>query len=106
MSNFCPDQGRTRVSGEAYSLYASAENPRPPALRAYASERERRSGQKGPFMDGNLIYKDSISLKGSDGYRPCGRYLGPFYEICGFIDVTFLDTGNTDQQLSTKFHKI
>jgi hypothetical protein len=25
---FFPDQGRTRVYGEAYSLYAAAENPR------------------------------------------------------------------------------
>ncbi len=34
-------------------LYAAAGNPRPPARRAYASERERRAGQKGPFMDGH-----------------------------------------------------
>ncbi len=53
MSNFCSDQGRTRVYGEAYVLYAATENPRPPARRAYASERERRTGQKGPFMDGH-----------------------------------------------------
>jgi hypothetical protein len=60
------DQGRTRVFGEAYFLYAAAVNPRPPdplpsplparrAYRpegkAYASKRERRSGQKGPFMN-------------------------------------------------------
>jgi hypothetical protein len=57
MSNFCPDQGRTRVCGprkagqEGVRLYAAAENPRPPARRAYLSERERRARQKGPFMD-------------------------------------------------------
>ena len=34
MSNFCPDQGRTRVYGEAYSLYAAAENPRRTQIRA------------------------------------------------------------------------
>jgi hypothetical protein len=27
MRNFCPDQGRTRVYGEAYVLYAATENP-------------------------------------------------------------------------------
>jgi hypothetical protein len=27
MSNFYPDQGRTRVSGEAYVLYTAAEKP-------------------------------------------------------------------------------
>jgi len=34
MSNFCPDQGRTRVYGEAYFLYAKAENPRRTPSRA------------------------------------------------------------------------
>jgi len=34
MSNFCPDQGRTRVFGEAYSLYAAAGNPRRTQIRA------------------------------------------------------------------------
>jgi hypothetical protein len=34
MSIFCPDQGRTRVSGKAYSLYAAAENPRRTQIRA------------------------------------------------------------------------
>jgi len=59
MSNFCSDQGRTRVCGprkagqEGVRLYAAAGNPRPPARRAYASERERRSRQKWPFMDGH-----------------------------------------------------
>jgi hypothetical protein len=59
MSNFCSDQGRTRVCGprkagqEGVRLYAAAGNPRPPARRAYASERERRAEQKGPFMDGH-----------------------------------------------------
>jgi hypothetical protein len=59
MSNFCSDQGRTRVCGpritgqEGVRRYAAAGNPRPPARIAYASERERRAGQKGPFMDGH-----------------------------------------------------
>ncbi len=34
MSNFCPDQGHTRVYGEAYSQYAAAENPRRTQIRA------------------------------------------------------------------------
>jgi len=34
MSNFGPDQGRTRVYGEAYFLYAVAENPRRTPSRA------------------------------------------------------------------------
>jgi len=34
MSNFYPDQGRTRVFGEAYSLYAAAGNPRRTQIRA------------------------------------------------------------------------
>jgi hypothetical protein len=34
MSNFCPDQGRTRVYGEAYVLYAVTENPRRTPNRA------------------------------------------------------------------------
>ena len=34
MSSFCPDQGRTRVFGEAYSLYAAAGNPRRTQVRA------------------------------------------------------------------------
>jgi len=34
MSNFCLDQGRTRVFGEAYSLYAATENPRRTQIRA------------------------------------------------------------------------
>ena len=40
MSNFCPDQGRTRVCGpriagqEGVRLYASAENPRRTPSRA------------------------------------------------------------------------
>ena len=33
MSNFCSDQGRTRVSGEACCLYAAAENPRRTQIR-------------------------------------------------------------------------
>jgi len=34
MSNFCPDQGRTRVCGEAYVLYAATKNPRRTPNRA------------------------------------------------------------------------
>ncbi len=34
MSNFCSDQGRTRVFGEAYFLYAAAGNPRRTQIRA------------------------------------------------------------------------
>ncbi len=34
MSNFFPDQGRTRVFGEAYFLYAAAGNPRRTQIRA------------------------------------------------------------------------
>ena len=34
MSNFCSDQGRTRVYGEAYFLYAVAENLRRTPSRA------------------------------------------------------------------------
>ncbi len=34
MSNLGPDQGRTRVYGEAYFLYAVAENPRRTPSRA------------------------------------------------------------------------
>jgi len=34
MSNFCPDQGRTRVCGEAYVLYAATENSRRTPSRA------------------------------------------------------------------------
>jgi len=34
MSNFCSDQGRTRVFGEAYSLYAAAGNPGRTQIRA------------------------------------------------------------------------
>jgi len=41
LSSFCSDQGRTRVCGEAYVCKPQPE----------ISE-ERRSGQKGPFMDG------------------------------------------------------
>jgi len=33
MNNFCSDQGRTRVFGEAYSLYAAAGNPRRTQIR-------------------------------------------------------------------------
>jgi len=42
MSNFCPDQGRTRVCGEAYACTPQPE-----------TRGERRAGQKEPFMDGN-----------------------------------------------------
>ena len=61
MSNFCSGQGRTRglrspqTGQEGVRMYAAAVNPRPPARRAYASERERRAGQKGPFMDGHEL---------------------------------------------------
>jgi hypothetical protein len=34
MSNFCPDQGRTRVFGCGVRLYAAAENPRGTPSRA------------------------------------------------------------------------
>jgi len=34
MSSFCSDQGRTRVFGEAYFLYAAAGNPRRTQIRA------------------------------------------------------------------------
>jgi len=34
MSNFCSDQGRTKVFGEAYFLYAAAGNPRRTQIRA------------------------------------------------------------------------
>jgi len=34
MSNFCSDQDRTRVFGEAYFLYAAAGNPRRTQIRA------------------------------------------------------------------------
>ncbi len=34
MSNFCSDQGRTRVFSEAYFLYAAAGNPRRTQIRA------------------------------------------------------------------------
>ncbi|HEA67705.1 MAG TPA: hypothetical protein ENI07_12905 [Desulfobacterales bacterium] len=34
MSNFCPDQGRTRICGEAYVLYAATKNPRRTPSRA------------------------------------------------------------------------
>jgi len=34
MSYFGPDQGRTRVLGEAYFLYAAAGNPRRTQIRA------------------------------------------------------------------------
>jgi len=44
MSNFCPDQGRTRVCGEAYAC-----TPQP------GTRGERRAGQKGPFMDGHYL---------------------------------------------------
>jgi len=33
MSNFCLDQGHTRVFGEAYFLYAAAGNPRRTQIR-------------------------------------------------------------------------
>ncbi|MFZ0482481.1 MAG: hypothetical protein WAL93_03745, partial [Desulfobacterales bacterium] len=42
MSNFCPDQGRTRVCGEAYVCTPQPE-----------TRGERRAGQKWPFMDGH-----------------------------------------------------
>ncbi len=42
MSNFCPDQGRTRVFGEAYACTPQPE-----------TRGERRAGQKGPFLDGH-----------------------------------------------------
>jgi hypothetical protein len=48
MSNFCSDQGRTRVFGpriagqEGVRLYAAA-----------GTRGERRAGQKWPFMDGH-----------------------------------------------------
>jgi hypothetical protein len=57
MSNFCPDQGRTGACGPreagqegVRACMPQPENPRPPARRAYASERERRAGQKGPLV--------------------------------------------------------
>jgi hypothetical protein len=34
MSNFCPDQGRTRVCGKAYVLYVATGNPRRTLNRA------------------------------------------------------------------------
>ena len=42
MSNFCSDQGRTRVFGETYVCTSQPE-----------TRGERRSGQKWPFMDGH-----------------------------------------------------
>ena len=48
MSNFCPDQGRTRVCGEVYVCTPQPE-----------TRGERRAGQKGPFMDEySLIFKE------------------------------------------------
>jgi hypothetical protein len=44
MSNFCSDQGRTRVCGEAYVCTPQPE-----------TRGERRAGQKGPFMDGHEL---------------------------------------------------
>jgi hypothetical protein len=44
MSNFCSDQGRTRVFGEAYVCTPQPE-----------TRGERRSGQKGQFLDGHYL---------------------------------------------------
>jgi hypothetical protein len=44
MRNFCSDQGRTRVFGEAYVCTPQPE-----------TRGERRAGQKGPFMDGHHL---------------------------------------------------
>ena len=51
MSNFCPDQGRTRVCGEAYVCTPQPE-----------TRGERRAEQKGPFMGGNSLHFDKITL--------------------------------------------
>jgi hypothetical protein len=42
MSNFCSDQGRTKVCGEAYVCTPQPE-----------TRGERRAGKKRPFMDGH-----------------------------------------------------
>jgi hypothetical protein len=42
MSNFCSDQGRTRVCGEAYVCTPQPE-----------TRGERRARQKWPFVDGH-----------------------------------------------------
>jgi hypothetical protein len=44
MSNFCSDQGRTRVFGEAHVGTLQPE-----------TREERRSGQKWPFMNGHQL---------------------------------------------------
>ncbi|MBW1753396.1 MAG: hypothetical protein JRJ46_09900 [Deltaproteobacteria bacterium] len=71
MRYFFDEQGRTRVfarlsrcCGEAYfstsprQIHAGQEggNPRPPARRAYASERERRSSERTPLIVKIAIY--------------------------------------------------
>ena len=38
--------GQARVFAGGVRLYVEGGNPRPPARRAYASERERRSSEK------------------------------------------------------------
>ena len=73
MSSFCSDQGRIhrrlkramagqargcgprKAGQEGVRLYAAVGNPRSPARKAYASEREHRSGQKGPFLNGHYL---------------------------------------------------
>ena len=57
INNFCSDQGRTRVCGprkagqEGLELYAAAE-----------TLEERRTGQKGPFVDGHQLIDGSGSF--------------------------------------------
>jgi len=41
MSNFCSDQGRTRVFGEAYFLYAAAGNPRNNKTNNYTTDNKK-----------------------------------------------------------------
>jgi hypothetical protein len=59
MSNFCSDQGRTRVCGprmagqEGVRLYAAAGNPRPPRLVEPTPRRENaEQGKKGHLWMG------------------------------------------------------
>ncbi len=50
-------------SPEAYFKYVEGGNPRPPARRAYASERERRIGRKDAFSGWKLVQDLPYALR-------------------------------------------
>jgi len=67
MSNFCPDQGRTRVCGKAYVCTPQPE-----------TRGERRAGQKGPFMDGHYNLLLYFPIEKKTPYRSYWLFLVEF----------------------------